>query len=53
LTVKRWRIWWTGNQMAGREKSQKRKKETKRAVEVPDSSPKVSGMSPCGVVSTV
>jgi hypothetical protein len=28
LTVKRWRIFSTGNQMAGREQNQKRKKET-------------------------
>jgi len=36
LTVKRWRIWWTGNQMAGREQSQKMKKEAKSAVVVPE-----------------
>jgi hypothetical protein len=28
LTVNRWRILWTGNQMAGSEQTQKRKKET-------------------------
>jgi hypothetical protein len=36
LTVNRWRILWTGNQMAGREQSQKMKKDTKSLVLVPE-----------------
>lgn len=34
LTVNRCRIWWTGNQIAGREQSQKMKNETQSAVVV-------------------
>lgn len=44
LTVKRWRIWWTGNQIAGRESSQKMKKLTQSAVVVPESAGKVFGI---------
>jgi hypothetical protein len=36
LTVKRWRILWTGNQIAGKEQSQKMKKDTKALVLVPE-----------------
>jgi len=46
LTVNKWRIWWTGNQMAGNEQSQKMKKEAKSAVDVPDS----SGKGPRGIL---
>jgi hypothetical protein len=34
-TVKRWRMVWTGNQIHGNWRSQKRKKETKSRVVVP------------------
>jgi len=36
LTVKRCRIWWTGNQIAGRLQNQNRKKLTKSLVFVPE-----------------
>lgn len=42
--MKRWRILCTGNQIAGREMSQKRKKLTQSAVVVPESSGNVFGI---------
>ena len=36
LTVKRCRIWWTGNQIAGKLQNQNRKKLTKSLVLVPE-----------------
>ena len=36
LSVNRWRILWMGNQIAGREMSQNRKKHIKSRVVVPD-----------------
>ena len=36
LKVKRWRILWTGNQIAGSEQSQNIKKDTNAGVDVPD-----------------
>lgn len=42
--MNRWRIFSTGNQMAGREMSQKRKKLTQSAVVVPEPAGKVFGI---------
>jgi hypothetical protein len=36
FTVNKWRILWIGNQIAGREINQKRKKHMKSLVVVPD-----------------
>lgn len=42
--MNKWRILWTGNQMAGNEPAQNRKNETKSAVVVPESGAKLFGI---------
>lgn len=41
FTEKRWRILWTGNQRKGSEPAQKRRKETKSQVLVPEEADRV------------